>query len=164
MTHIVCLHLEDHWRKEKDPDLLVRGTHPRIRIRNTAFCKSIRYTGDHALWPGVLDQCAWLSRRTRPAGLVWWCSASPGASPSSPLSPPSSLQPLPIGNINNEMWVQAFPVPTLEKFRFRIQAILVFLMLEAALILRMLSTHFLLLYSGSTKERSLSPAVPVLQH
>ncbi len=31
-TELFCWRLEGHWQKEKDP--LVRGTDPRIRIRN----------------------------------------------------------------------------------------------------------------------------------
>ncbi len=32
------LHLEGHWRKKQDPDLLVRGTDPRIRINTKTKC------------------------------------------------------------------------------------------------------------------------------
>ncbi len=54
IQNIFCWHLEGHWRKEQDqhpdPDMLVKGTDPRIRvririrtkisrIRNTVCCK-----------------------------------------------------------------------------------------------------------------------------
>ncbi len=49
---LFCCHFEGFWLKYQDPDPLVRGTEPRIRIRTKI--SRIRNTGSYAKQPSFV--------------------------------------------------------------------------------------------------------------